>query len=71
MVEYTQNDTMQRGMFELRIYTGANPPAIHHYVNGLVPLSEMARLASSQVGFNFTRAECWWNGHRQWELLID
>jgi hypothetical protein len=58
-------------MFELRVYVGANEPIISYHVSGLVPLNNLAKNAAAEGGFNYTRAECWWRGVRQWELLID
>lgn len=58
-------------MFELRVYVGANPPIITQHVNPMVPLSIIAGNIARFDGFDFTRAECWYNGIRQWELIID
>lgn len=58
-------------MFELRVYVGANPPIVTEYVNGLIPLNILASKAAGEGGFSYTRAECWFKGVRQWELLVD
>lgn len=58
-------------MFELRVYCGANPPIVSYHVNAFVPMAEVVRVSTANGVFSFTRAECWWNGVRQWELMID
>jgi hypothetical protein len=39
--------------------------------NGLEALREATHQYTNDIGFEWTKAECWWRDTRQWVVLID
>lgn len=57
-------------MFELKVYAGKALTFTNTYVNALIPLMHLAKDASRDGMFAFSRAECWYQGVKQWTLEI-